>query len=196
MGLIGLSLGLPRGHFEQLLLRPAATLRLLHYPPQVITEKSRLGCGAHTDYGCCTILAQDTTGGLQIRNAHHQWVHAPPVEGSFVINLGDMMNRWTNGLYRSTVHRVMNLKSSDRYSIPFFFNPSLDAPIACLPTCLRPGEDRPRFEPSTCEDILMARYAETFDHINADGGHDDASSSSSSSKNKTKNQKMTTKKKR
>ena len=108
MRLFALSLGLPADHFVALTERPSATLRILHYPPQFLSAKNKLGCGAHTDYGCCTILAQDATGGLQLRNSHGQWVHAPPMEGTFVINLGDMMNRWTNKLYRSTVRQRLH----------------------------------------------------------------------------------------
>jgi len=103
-------------------------LRILHYPSQnteaVDFASNQIGCGTHTDYGCVAILAQDTDG-LQVRNRRGAWVAAPPLEGCLLVNLGDMMERWTNGLYRATPHRVLNTSSRSRYSIPFFFRAQL-----------------------------------------------------------------------
>eukprot|EP00301_Raphidiophrys_heterophryoidea_P022706 c6805_g1_i1.p1 GENE.c6805_g1_i1~~c6805_g1_i1.p1 ORF type:complete len:468 (+),score=119.15 c6805_g1_i1:107-1405(+) len=124
----------------------------------------RLGCGAHTDYGCCTLLYQDSTGGLQARNTAGQWVNVPYVEGSFVVNIGDMMQRWTNGRFRSTVHRVKSNPSQHRYSIPFFFNPNAKTVIECLPTCW--SESNPKkFDSDTCGNVLMGRYMPTMQHL-------------------------------
>jgi isopenicillin N synthase-like dioxygenase len=83
-----------------------------------------------------------------------------------VVNIGDMMARWTNQVFSSTVHRVINTKApqADRYSIPFFLNPNYDTVVDCLPTCT--DDNNPaKFEPDTCERILFQRYNETFDHI-------------------------------
>jgi isopenicillin N synthase-like dioxygenase len=144
-----------------------STLRMLHYPPQhpkKLSEMDRLGCGAHTDYGICTLLWQDDVGGLQVRNSANEWVSVPPIPGSFVVNVGDMMSRWTNGRYASTVHRVVSMSGKERYSVPFFLNPDVKTVVDCLSTCLADGET-PRFPPETSETILMRRYQESFTHI-------------------------------
>jgi isopenicillin N synthase-like dioxygenase len=118
---ISLSLGIESSFLQTAVARAQASLRILHYPPQPESSVSSesLGAGPHTDYGALTILAQ-TSSGLQIRRADGNWIHAPVVPGSFIVNLADCMPRWTNGKYRSTPHRVINLKE-ERYSIPFFF---------------------------------------------------------------------------
>jgi isopenicillin N synthase-like dioxygenase len=173
-GLVGLShrlmqgfalaLDLPEDFFQDKLTGPMATLGPLHYPPQhgAITEK-RLGAGAHTDFGCLTILAQDATGGLQVQNSGGRWVDAPPVEGSFVVNIGDMMSRWSNDLFASTRHRVINTSNKDRYSMPFFFDPDFDAPVACLETCQDPANP-PRYPPTTGGQHLLDMIDATFDY--------------------------------
>ena len=93
-----IALDLTPDFFETKVDRPLAQLRLLHYPPQDgFVESKTMGCGAHTDYGCLTILAQDPNGGLQVRNAAGDWIAAPPVPGTFVINLGDQMARGPTG---------------------------------------------------------------------------------------------------
>ena len=156
-----LSLGLNRNYFRQHISAPCINLRLNHYPERPGGEG--LGCGAHTDYGLFTILAQDMVGGLQVRNSASEWVEATPLEGSFVINIGDMMQRWTNNVYSSTVHRVVDNAAGTkrRFSIPFFFNANCDALVKCLPTCT--SEDRPPlFEPDMAEKILQDRYSDAF----------------------------------
>jgi isopenicillin N synthase-like dioxygenase len=146
---IALSLGLPWGYFEESIDQHMSALRLLRYPPHPTADPEReVGCGAHTDWGAVTILAQDQTGGLEIRLASGEWIAAEPAPGTFVINMGDMMARWTNDIYTSTPHRVLNRCASDRYSAAFFFDPNFDAPIACLPSCASP-ERPPRYAPTT-----------------------------------------------
>jgi isopenicillin N synthase-like dioxygenase len=131
MGYIALSLGEPETYFEKTLIDPMITLRLLRYPPHPQQADQRLfGAGAHTDWGALTTLAQDETGGLQVQMPSGTWVDAPPIKDSFVVNLGDMMPRWTNDLYRSNPHRVINKSHHQaRYSIPFFYEPNYEAPI-------------------------------------------------------------------
>lgn len=164
MQAFALALDLPEDFFEDKLTGPMATLGPLHYPPQrgEITEK-RLGAGAHTDFGCLTILTQDATGGLQVRNGAGRWVDAPSIENSFVVNIGDMMARWTNDLFASTRHRVINISNKDRYSMPFFFDPDFDAPVACLETC-HDSSNPPRYPPTTGGQHLLNMIDATFDY--------------------------------
>lgn len=164
MHAFALALELPEDHFDRWLDGPMATLGPLHYPPQTgaITQ-ARLGAGAHTDFGCLTILAQDPVGGLQVRNAAGDWIDAPWIEDSFVVNIGDMMERWTNGIFSSTQHRVINRSGRDRYSLPFFYDPAFDADLTVLETCQ--GPDRPpKYPPTTGGQHLLDRINETFDY--------------------------------
>jgi isopenicillin N synthase-like dioxygenase len=162
MHAFALALELPEAHFDRWLTGPMATLGPLHYPPQSgrITE-ARIGAGAHTDFGCLTILAQDPVGGLQVRNSAKRWIDAPYVPGSFVVNIGDMMERWTNGLFASTQHRVINTSGKDRYSLPFFFDPDFNADLTVLETCTGPGNP-PRYPPTTGGQHLLDRIDATF----------------------------------
>jgi isopenicillin N synthase-like dioxygenase len=160
-----LSLNIPEKNFDGWLTAPMTTLGPLHYPPQRghITE-AQLGAGAHTDYGCLTLLAQDDAGGLQVRNGAGQWLDAPPLPGSFVVNIGDMMERWTNGVFTSTPHRVINISGRERYSLPFFFDPDFYTPVSCLETCLGDG---PKFPPTTAGQHLLDKINASFTYHKA-----------------------------
>ncbi len=157
-----LALGLPEDYFDGWLSAPMTTLGPLHYPPQTghITE-AQLGAGAHTDYGCLTMLAQDDAGGLQVRNAAKNWIDAPPVADSFVVNIGDMMERWTNGVFTSTLHRVINISGRERYSLPYFFDPDFSAPVTCLETCKGDGA---KFPPTTAGKHLLDMINASFSY--------------------------------
>ena len=127
--------------------RPTTWLRLLHYPPVPRDAAADLyGSAPHTDFGCLTILAQDDVGGLQVQTPAGEWVDAPKRPGSFVVNVGDMLHRWSNGLLKSTPHRVINRTGKERYSCPFFFDPNVATQIAPLPATVPDGQ-APRFEP-------------------------------------------------
>jgi isopenicillin N synthase-like dioxygenase len=136
--ILALSIGMPEHFFQPFYDMPSLTLGLLHYAPHPENAKfNQLGAGAHTDWGAITVLAQDDVGGLEVRNIAGEWIEATPVADTFVINLGDLMQRWTNGLYRSNMHRVRNKNAKvDRYSLPFFYGPRPDARIECLPSCV------------------------------------------------------------
>src|SRR5262245_6020090 len=124
---LALSLGLEESYFaERLTGEPLTLFRIFNYPPPA--DPSLWGVGEHTDYGLLTILLQDDAGGLEVKS-RSRWVPAPPVEGSFVCNIGDMLDRMTGGLYRSTPHRVRNPAPRDRLSFPFFFDPNFSAPV-------------------------------------------------------------------
>jgi isopenicillin N synthase-like dioxygenase len=133
---IALSLDLREDYFAPGLEEPGRNIRLLRYPPQTAIRNNQLGCGAHTDWGFITILLQSGVGGLEVCNTSGEWIIAPPLPGCFVVNLGDLIPRLTNGLYRSTPHRVLNnVSGRDRYSVPTFFNPDYSYRFHCVPTC-------------------------------------------------------------
>lgn len=123
LGLLAMSVDLPYAHFAEGLAEPQCGVRLLRYPPQPEAAAfNRLGAGAHSDWGSITILLQDAVGGLEVRNADGEWIGATPIPGSFVINIGQMMELFTAGLYRANLHRVRNNSSDrDRYSVATFF---------------------------------------------------------------------------
>eukprot|EP00128_Syssomonas_multiformis_P008769 Colp12_sorted_trinity150504_noHs@32600 len=138
MSLIAQALDLPPNYFEPFFQDSITTLRLLRYPsPAEGAAASGLNCSEHTDSGVLTLLYQDPTGGLQVQNSSGAWVDVPFIPGTFVVNIGDMLQRWSNDRCVATVHRVLR-SPRERYSIPLFYEPSYDAPIACLPTCASP----------------------------------------------------------
>jgi len=160
---IALSLDLDEAYFKEFCTDPMATLRLLHYPPQQPDDApEQRGAGAHTDFGGLTLLRQDNVGGLQVWDQESQgWVHAEPVPGTFIVNLGDMIARWTNDRYRSTLHRVVNASGRERYSVPFFYTGNYAHTVECIPTCLAPGET-PKYPPITVEQHMRAMYQRTY----------------------------------
>jgi len=161
MRAMALSLGLEADYFASFCHEPMSILRLLHYPPQPPNpQPGEKGCGAHTDWGCLTLLWQDGNGGLQV-HAGGEWIDAPPIPGTFVVNIGDMFARWTNDRYRSTLHRVVNVSGRDRYSMPFFFEGSPGATVSALPGCVGEG-DAPRYPATTVSAHLASMYAKTY----------------------------------
>lgn len=138
-----LGLGLPEGWFDPFYTRPLFQQSLLFYPapPSQRPEDIQIGAGEHRDTGAFTILMQDDTGGLEVGHLEKEWIAAPPIEGTYVINIGDMMMRWTNGKFRSTPHRVVNRSVKNRYSMPYFANPDYDSIIAPVPCLIEPGTD-------------------------------------------------------
>jgi isopenicillin N synthase-like dioxygenase len=138
---MAVGLGLDRSWFQQhLTADPLILFRIFHYPPVPSSGDAAWGVGEHTDYGMLTVLNQDPNGGLQVRT-RTGWVEAPPIEGSFVCNLGDMLERLTGGRYVSTPHRVHNTSGEQRLSFPFFLDPSWDATVDRLPIVQRPADD-------------------------------------------------------
>jgi len=133
---LAVALGLPREWFAPHFRQPTTFLRLLHYPPHAVdAPEDAFGSAPHTDYGFITILVQDNQGGLEVRRKDGTWLAAPPIEGTWVVNVADMLARWTNGRWQSTPHRVKNLSGGDRYSCPYFFDMSMDSIVEVLPTC-------------------------------------------------------------
>jgi len=139
-------------------------LRLLHYSEikSSVDEEGKgvYACGEHTDYGMITLLSTDENPGLQIKLKDGQWIDIPPRKDAFIVNLGDMLERWTNGIYRSTPHRVMNRTGAERLSVPFFFEPNFDCRVECLKCCLGDGE-QPKFPPTSSGQHLLDKYRST-----------------------------------
>ncbi|KAH8618557.1 putative non hem dioxygenase in morphine synthesis N terminal 2OG Fe(II) oxygenase superfamily [Trypanosoma vivax] len=157
---IALAIGLKEDFFDSKFEEPLSVLRMVHYPPQKSQSQYPLVCGEHTDYGIVTLLYQDAVGGLQVRNLANEWMDVEPIEGSFVVNIGDMMNMWSNGRYRSTSHRV-RITTADRYSMPFFCEPNPYTVIECLENCHSPS-DPPKYSPVRAVDWLLKRFSETY----------------------------------
>lgn len=165
IGAIALSLELPVDYFEKLQRKPITIQRLLHYPRQLgeISQKE-IGIGAHTDYGFLTILAQDSAGGLQVRNRQGEWVSAPPVDGTFIVNIGDLVQTFTNDRYISTMHRVINASRTARYSLPFFIDLDFDALVEVVPTCTD-THNPAKYSPYTCGQHKYKRFVDSYTHL-------------------------------
>jgi isopenicillin N synthase-like dioxygenase len=161
---LALALGLPGDWFAPHFRQPTTFLRLLHYPPQAPdAPDDAFGSAPHTDYGFITILAQDRQGGLEVRRRDGTWLAAPPIAGTWVVNVADMLSRWTNGRWQSTPHRVKNLSGGDRYSCPYFFDMSMDSIVEVLPTC-HGADSLPRFKPVRYGDYLIERLDRNYDY--------------------------------
>ncbi|KAL5633539.1 hypothetical protein ACGC1H_003884 [Rhizoctonia solani] len=176
-----LALNLPEDFFANKVQTAAAIMRLLHYPPQTGVVDDRIqGIGAHTEYvisyykslngtelmlsyECFTILWQDNIPALQVLNTSGQWIDAKPMPGTFVINIADQLSRWTNDIFKSTVHRAINRSGVRRYSIPLFFGTDYDVKLEVLPSCI--SETRPaRYEPILAGEYVKSRLEETYAH--------------------------------
>jgi isopenicillin N synthase-like dioxygenase len=152
------ALDLPENYFDAMVSRPGALANIVHYPPQPPTDPS-IGISPHTDYECFTILCQSNQAGLQVLNPQGEWIMAPPIPGTFVVNIGDMLQRWSNNLFLSTAHRVINITGEERYSIPLFFGPNYDTIIEPLSTCF--NEERPaQYKPVLAGQYVFDRLAE------------------------------------
>lgn len=160
---LALSLDLDENFFEVFYREPMNMLRMIHYPPQPANpDPTQKGCGAHTDFGGLTILLQDSTGGLQVWDQETDgWISAPPIPGTYVVNIGNLIAVWTNDLYRSTLHRVINTSGRERYSVPFFINGDPDYPITCIPTCLA-ADETPKFPDTTITQHFSTMYRKTY----------------------------------
>ena len=151
-------LDLPRDYFHSRITGQNVTLRLLHYPPLVARESEQLGAGAHTDYGLLTFLFQDQVGGLEVAGRHSDtWIPVAPRTGEILVNTGDLMERWTNGRFRSTWHRVKpRADASDRYSVALFLDPDDAVEVSCLPSCVS-VQNPARYPPTTAGEHILAK---------------------------------------
>ncbi|GAB9477298.1 Gibberellin 2-beta-dioxygenase [Globisporangium polare] len=140
--------------------RPMAALRLLRYGAVKSDVQSGVfGAGAHTDYGLITLLSTDENPGLQIFHKG-EWVDVPPRNDAFIVNIGDMGERWTNGVFQSTRHRVVNLTGKERYSVPFFYEPNYSCTVECFPSCVS-ASNPAKYAPTTSGEHLVEMYRQT-----------------------------------
>ncbi|KAF8388913.1 hypothetical protein HHK36_025594 [Tetracentron sinense] len=176
--IIALALDLDGDFFDkpEMLGEPIATLRLLHYEGgnQIKGRVSNpvkgiYGAGAHSDYGLITLLATDDVLGLQIckdKDANpRSWEYVAPMKGAFIVNLGDMLERWSNCIFRSTLHRVLG-NGQERYSIAYFVEPSHECLVECLPSC-KSEKNPPKFPPVKCGTYLTQRYKDTHTDLSS-----------------------------
>jgi len=157
-----LALDLPETYFDPFITKPTRAQRIVYYPSQDgAIDEDQIGIGAHSDYECFTILAQHEVPALQVLNTAGEWIAAPPIPGTFVVNIGDQMARWSNDLFASTIHRAINTTGRARYSIPFFLGTNYDTLIDVLPGCVTP--ERPRkYEPVIAGDYVQGRFDATY----------------------------------
>ncbi|HLO87625.1 MAG TPA: 2-oxoglutarate and iron-dependent oxygenase domain-containing protein [Nostocaceae cyanobacterium] len=160
-----LALELPTDYFTIRHNQQNHTLRLLHYPPlQTPAKPGQIRAGEHSDYGSITLLFQDDIGGLEVKTRAGEWLEAPAIPQTVLVNTGDLMERWTNHVFCSTKHRVMLPNDSrinkSRYSIAFFCHPNDDTEIACLESCQR--ESLPIYPPILAGEYLISRLQATY----------------------------------
>jgi len=154
--LCAMALDLPADALDGAFRESQFSFRLTHYPP-VPAEANQFGIAPHTDSNFMTFLAQSDIPGLQVRMTDGDWLDVPYLPGSFAVNSGDMMQRWTNHRFKSTPHRALPPVGRPRYAIPYFFGPHLDTEVACLPTCQGPGNPA-RYPPITYAAYLAWWY--------------------------------------
>ncbi len=150
--------------FEPAFKEPWSGLRLSHYPVREQYAEKEFGIAPHTDSSFFTLLAQNRASGLQIKTRKDGWVDAPVVEGTIIVNSGNVLYRWTNGRFLSTPHRAYNLSKGSRYATPFFFHPDKDFRMSCIPSCT--SADRPpRFPNETVMEYMDWWSKHYFAHI-------------------------------
>ncbi len=163
---IALELGQQEDFFSRAHQGISCSLRLLYYPTIPATQTTQvdhtqMGAGAHTDYGFMTLLFQDPVGGLQVINHDGHWMDVPPINNAIVVNSGDLLERWTNGAYRSTVHRVKpRIGQCERLSIAMFIDPDPSTQVDVLPSCITP-QNPCRYPPTTAGEHLLEKLHAT-----------------------------------
>jgi len=141
--------------------------QLVYYPPSTAGDEAeeRFGVAPHTDFGVLTLLLQDNSGGLQVQNKSVDWIDAPPISGTLVCNIGDLLARWSNNRFTSTLHRVVNRTQGARYSIPVFFDPHTDTIID--PSDLGVATQESEYEPVTAGGHIASRNKKSFSQYKA-----------------------------
>ena len=158
-----LGAGLDAEHFVRLRDRPVSRGSLQYYPPQPDgAAQDQFGVAPHTDFGVLTVLCQDAVGGLQIQRRDGEWAAMPPIPGTFVVNIGDLLERWSNRRYRSTVHRVINSSGRERLSLVLAYDPNFQTLVDPRAFCA--DGETPYDEPITCGDYLLWRFGKAFSY--------------------------------
>src|SRR6266853_6933794 len=150
------ALDLPAEYFDEAFKEPQYKLRMTHYPPQAGTPDDEFGIAPHTDTSFLTLLAPNDVPGLSIRTQSGRWIGAPAIPDAFVVNGGQLLQRWTNDYFRATPHRAVNRSGGERYALAFFCDSSINWPVAAVPTCV--GPDNPPKYPTTYYTDYMIRY--------------------------------------
>ncbi len=157
------ALDLPANHFIKTIDKPMTRCSIIYYPPQEVDAGAdQFGVAPHTDFGALTLLRQDEVGGLQVQDKNGDWVTAHPIEGTLVVNVADLLARWTNNRFASTPHRVVNTSGRERFSIVAAVDPNYDTDMTPI---VREGEE-PLFDPTTCGEYLVWRFAQAFKYRN------------------------------
>ena len=155
-----LGLGLSENFFLRSADRPLSRASLVYYPHQEETNRTQFGVGPHTDFGVLTVLCQDEVGGLQVQDIHGEWMEAPPKKDALVINVGDLLSRWTAGAYKSTPHRVLNHSGRERLSIVLAYDPNPETQVD--PKAIYGSDYSGDLEPISCGDYLQWRFNNAF----------------------------------
>ena len=171
--LFALALDLPADYFAKAFAEPNCTIRLIHYPAHPSPEDNEFGFAPHTDNNFITFLAQSKLPGLEVRTAEGDWIRPPAVPGTFVVNTGAMLARYSNDRFRATPHRVINRNDHSRYACPFFLGPNHDVVVAPVPSCVGPGNP-PKYEPITYGAFTQHLLTLNFAHRQAGGSGEDA----------------------
>lgn len=171
MRAFALGLGLPDSFFLRQCDKPLSRASYVYYPAQSDDPGShRFGVGPHTDFGVLTVLCQDATGGLQVKDVNGEWLQAPPIEGTLVVNVADLLSRWTDGAYKSTPHRVINSSGKERLSLVLAFDPN---PETIIDACDVHGAGYvSEHPPITCGDYLVWRFGKAFNYRGTASGPD------------------------
>jgi isopenicillin N synthase-like dioxygenase len=142
---------------------PLSRASFVYYPGQTAgSDQSTFGVGPHTDFGVLTVLCQDNVGGLQIEDLNGNWIEAPPVPGTLIVNVGDLLERWTDGVFRSTPHRVINSSEKERLSLVLAFDPNPETMIDARDIY---GVDHQAKQPAiSCGDYLVWRFVKAFSY--------------------------------
>ena len=165
--LYALALDLPLDYFDQPFREPQYKLRMTHYPPQPDAPADEFGIAPHTDTSFLTLLAPNEVPGLSIRTPSGDWIDAPAIADAFVVNGGQLLQRWTNDVFLATPHRAINRSGGERYALAFFCDAAIDCPVEAVPTCV--GPDRPPKYPMTSYTDYMIRYQkQTYDLLAAE----------------------------
>ena len=163
MRAFALGMNLPEDAFLEATDEPIARSSIIHYPPQPPDlGETQFGVAPHTDYGCLTLLWQDQVGGLEVQTREDEWVTAHPIKGTLVVNVGDLLMRWTNDGFKSTPHRVVNRKGVERYSMVIAWDPNFDTVVDPSVVCQNGAQ--PLYSPVNCGDYVLSRFDSSFSY--------------------------------